>query len=296
MNSELKAWYRASRPPFFITTLVPLTLGLVLAARERGEWPLGLFLLILFGAFVVYLAANIGNDYFDHLLGADSGDAIGGSRVLQRGLLSPAALRNSLVFLYSLGFVSAVLLTLFSGQYGLWLLILFAGASSLFYVAPPIKYGYRGLGELFVFINMGPIMVCGTYWVLAEHWNWATLWYAMPIGLMVANILYFQNLPDMKTDEAAGKRTLAVRLGQKGSHMAFRFFWAVTYGFIIGLSLAGYLSFFALLSLLTLPLFIKADRHISETAEWVELDKHGHLVRKLYLSNGLIVILAAVMK
>ncbi len=296
MNTKLKAWYQASRPPFFITTLIPLTLGLVLAGRELGEWPLGLFMLILFGAFVVYLAVNIGNDYFDYLLGTDSGESIGGSRVLQSGLLSPAALRNSLIFLYSLGLISAVLITSFSGQYGLWFLIVFAGASSFFYVAPPIKYGYRGLGEIFVFINMGPIMVCGTYWALAGQWSSATLWYAAPIGLMVANILYFQNFPDMKTDEAVGKKTLPVRLGKKGSHIVFRLFWAVAYSFIIGLSLAGFISLFAFASLLTIPLFIKADRYISETEDWVELDKHGHLVRKLYLANGLVVILATAMK
>ncbi|MFH1092414.1 MAG: prenyltransferase, partial [Pseudomonadota bacterium] len=83
-KDHCKAWYQASRPPFYVATLIPLILGLVLAHKLTGEWRLGRFLLLNLGAFMVHLATNLANDLFDHALGADAGESIGGSRVIQQ--------------------------------------------------------------------------------------------------------------------------------------------------------------------------------------------------------------------
>jgi 1,4-dihydroxy-2-naphthoate octaprenyltransferase len=274
--------------------MVPLVLGWVLAVQDSGEWRVGRFLLVNLGAFMVHLATNLANDLFDHVLGADSGDAIGGSRVIQEGLISPHTLAAAIMALYSGAMAAAFIITSAAGRMDVWLLILFSGLSSFFYVAPPIKYGYRGLGEVSVFVNMGLIMVAGTYVIQAEAWRWAVLLYALPVSLMVANILFYQSLPDMPTDEAAGKYTLAVRLGKKGARTAFRIWWTATYLTLIMLYFTGLTGPLAWLSLLTVPIFLKTDRIIGAAQDWVELDKHGHLVRKLYLSNGSILIFSKI--
>ena len=291
-RERFRAWYQASRPPFYIATMVPLTLGFVLAGVDTGRWLWGRFLLVNLGAFMVHLATNLADDLFDHLLGADAGESIGGSRVIQQGLITIGQLARALVILYLGALAVAWVLFDVSGQTILWILVLFAGASSLFYVAPPVKYGYRGLGELSVFCNMGLIMVCGTYLVLAETWRWGLVWYALPVGLMVSNILYFQSLPDMKTDEAVGKYTLAVRLGRRGSALVFRLWWLATYVSLIGLFFSGLAGWPVWACLATLPFFFRADRLIQTTEDWLDLDQHGHLIRKLYLINGIILIVS----
>jgi 1,4-dihydroxy-2-naphthoate octaprenyltransferase len=288
---RIQAWYQASRPPFYIATVIPLLLGLVLAGNDTGNWLWGRFILINLGAFMVHLATNLADDLFDYILGADAGESIGGSRVIQQGKITPFQIGWALIILYAASFIIAAVLVRLSGQNILWLFVAVAGFSSLFYVAPPIKYGYRGLGELMVFLNMGIIMVGGAYLVLAETWRWAVVWYSLPVGLMVAGILYYQSLPDIETDRQVGKYTLAVRLGKKGSAIGFRLNWLAVYLSMIGLWIGGLAAWPVLGCVLTLPWFTRASRLIRTTEDWVELDRHGHLVRKLYLINGILLII-----
>jgi 1,4-dihydroxy-2-naphthoate octaprenyltransferase len=292
MNREkLIAWVQASRPPFFIATLIPLTAGAVLAGKQ-GAFRLAPFLLVLAGSFLVHLATNIANDYFDHLQGTDAGDAIGGSRVLQEGKISLQELLRAIVLLYFAAALIGSYLTWSLELLALLPLLFFAFFSSLFYVAPPVKYGYRGLGELFVGINMGPVMVLGANWVLLGRVDWAALPVAIPIGLMVALILYYQSLPDMDTDRAAGKRTLAVRLGRKGARSGLPVFWVIIYVSIVALIVTNYLSSLAWGTLLTVPLLLKLWRIVRAADNWVELDRYGKYVRIFYFMNGLVIIAA----
>ena len=290
MNKEtIKAWIQASRPPFFIATLIPIIIGWLMA-RIYG-WQVGRFLLVLVACFVVHFVTNIANDYFDYIQGTDSGESIGGSRVIQQDKITPAQLGWAIILLYFIGFIISLYIVFGLKLYGLAPLILFAFFSSLFYVAPPIRYGYHGLGELFVAINMGPIMVVGTYWVIAGQPSLGAFLVSIPVGLMVASILYYQTLPDMKTDEAAGKRTLAVRLGKKGAFLLLILWLTVIYLTIFALVVGGILTWLSLLSLLTVPIFFKLIHIVRGTEDWVLLDQHGKYVRILYFFNGLAIIL-----
>ncbi len=287
-KEELKAWIQASRPPFFVATLIPLVIGWILA--RDGGWRPGRFLVVILAALMVHLATNLANDYFEHKEGTDEGDAIGGSRVIQEGKLSPGAILRAIIILYFLAFVAAFYLMAALDLFVIFPLVLFAFLSSLFYVAPPVRYGYHGLGELFVGINMGPVMVVGTYWVMAGRPDGRAFWISVPVGLMVASILYYQSLPDMKTDREAGKRTLAVRLGKKGAYYGLFVFFALIYGTIIALVLSGLLSFVAVISLFGIPIFRKMMAVARKTDDWVLLDGYGKYVRSLYFINGLSII------
>lgn len=285
---RVKAWVQASRPPFFIATLIPLFMGLALA-RDSGLRP-GRFLLVVVACFMVHLATNLANDYFDHLEGTDSGDSIGGSRVIQEGKISPASLLRAIIGLYALACLIAFYLMITLNLLAVFPLVLFAFFSSLFYVAPPVRYGYHGLGEVFVGINMGPIMVVGTYWVIAGHPALVPLYVSIPVGLMVAFILYFQSLPDMSTDLAAGKRTLAVRLGKGGAMAGLVVFSVLIYASIATLVCAGLLSWAAALAALSIPLATKVILAARRVDDWVFLDGYGTYVRMFYFVNGIALI------
>jgi 1,4-dihydroxy-2-naphthoate polyprenyltransferase len=289
MGSEtLKAWIQASRPPFFIATLVPLLIGWI-SAKTYGMHPDRFFLVVL-GSFIVHLVTNLSNDYFDHVRGTDSGESIGGSRVIQEGKISPEILLKVIIVLYCIAFLIAFTIMFSFDLFVILPFVFFAAFSSFFYVAPPIRYGYCGLGELFVGINMGPIIVVGTYRVIADRFDWIPFYLSLPVGLMVASILYYQSLPDMKTDLAAGKYTLAVRLGKKSAFVGLIVFWVLIYIAIITLILTGVLSGYAMVCFLGIPVFIKMLRTVKNAEDWVLLDQYGRYVRILYGINGFAII------
>ncbi len=295
MNKAMvRAWLQASRLPFYVATFIPLFLGWILAIKTGSPARPGRFLLVFLGSLMVHLLTNLANDYFDHLVGTDAGEAIGGSRVIQEGKISPKTMWRVIITLYIFAFAIAFIIIFGFKLYLLAIPIFFAAFSSYFYVAPPIRYGYYGLGELFVGINMGPIMVVGTYWVIKGQPEWAPLFISIPIGLMVASILYYQSLPDMKTDEAAGKRTLAVKLGKTGAFWGLILFFVCIYLSIFLLIVCGFLSWYSLVFCVSIPIFVKLIRIVVKTDDWVLLDQYGKYVRIIYFINGVAIILGIV--
>lgn len=305
---RMRAWWRACRPPFFIVDLIPVAIGLALALNGVGNLPrvqpdsqLWLrLMLVLFGCFCIHTVANIANDLFDFILDVDGEDTIGGTRVIQDGLISPRAITVAMGLLAMGGFASAMALLSLSGQWWLIWLLVFALFSAIYYVAPPIRYGHRGYGELFVALNMGLVMVCGTHSVLASGFAVQSLAFGLPVGLMVAGILYFQSLPEIETDLAGHKFTLAVRIGKVRSEFLFRLWWPAVWVLLMNLYMCGLAGWPVFFSLLSVPLYKRACNHVRASLQtdtpqgWLGLDAHGHLVRKLYLLNGLALLAGAI--
>lgn len=235
--------------------------------------------------------ANFANDLFDHILGVDGGDNIGGSRVIQNGSISPRQLSVALMLLTPATLAVGGLLIAMTPaglRCALWAASLFAVASAIFYVAPPLRYGHRALGELFVCLNMGFIMVCASTSLLLQVFDPRSMALALPIGLMVAGVLYYQSLPEIETDFAAGKHTLANRLGKDKAALVFRLWWPAVWLLLLNLWAAGLAGWPVALALLGLPFYLRACRHIEAagSGDWLPLDAYGHLVRKCYLLSG----------
>ena len=178
----VKAWWQALRPPFFIVDLIPVGLGGALAARDLGYWPWGIFAVVMVGCFCLHTVANIANDLFDYLEGVDTDETIGGTKVIQNGWISPRQISLTIVGLLLATVLIGWWLIWHSGQGWLWGPVAFAVFSAVFYVAPPIRYGCRGYGELFVCLNMGFIMVMGSYAVMAGGFSVQSLALALPVG------------------------------------------------------------------------------------------------------------------
>ncbi|MDR0620703.1 MAG: UbiA family prenyltransferase, partial [Deltaproteobacteria bacterium] len=286
---NIKAWLKATRPSYYVATLVPLFLGYFAAVGYGETHRPGLFVLILIACFLVHLAANLANDLFEHAQGIDTTDSIGGSRVIQEGQISPGQLKKAIGICYLAAFVLAIFIC--RGNEALWVMVVFAAFSSFFYVCPPIKYGHRGLGEVFVFINMGLIMTVGTYMALTGLFELKLVSLALPVALGVAGILFFQSLPEIEDDAKVGKKTLAVKLGREKSTLAQSLWWPLIWVLMINLWFSGFVAWPALLCVFTLPLHLIVTRRIRLTTDWRKLDKYGLIVKLMYLLNGLFLIL-----
>jgi 1,4-dihydroxy-2-naphthoate octaprenyltransferase len=122
-----------------------------------------------------------------------------------------------------------------------------------FYTAGPFAFAYTGLGEIVVFIFMGPVMVLGSYFVLMQRVPAHVLWISAPVGLLVAAILHANNMRDLEGDLAKGKRTLANLLGRRASKVEYYFLVGGSYVLLVALVLFGVAPWYTLLALLTLP-------------------------------------------
>ncbi len=213
--SRWALFVNATRLPFLTATVVPVLLGTAVAWKD-GTFDFLLFLLTLIGAASFHIATNVINDYFDHTSGVDESNLTptpfsGGSRLIQRGLFTPSQTRNLALAFYVIGIVIGFILV---GMRGLE--ILFFGLAGftlgLLYTAPPVRLVHRGVGEIAVGIGFGPVIVIGAYWVQARAWSWEAFWVALPVGLLIAAVLYINGFPDRLWDAQSGKRTLVVRL------------------------------------------------------------------------------------
>lgn len=206
-------WWRASRPKGFPATTTPVLVGLGIAALD-GRFAPGWALLTLLGALLLQAGTNLLNDFFDHRNGVDSSASLSPSGVIQQGLLTPRAVLVGGLICFALAALLGVVLALHGGPI-IWLLGVIGVLIGLLYTAGPAPLAYVGLGEIAVFIAMGVGIVLGAYVVQTQQWSWRPLLAGAPIGLLVAAILHANNLRDIPTDLAQGKRTLAARFGRR---------------------------------------------------------------------------------
>jgi 1,4-dihydroxy-2-naphthoate octaprenyltransferase len=255
---------RATRLPFLSATFVPVALGVAVAALH-GEWHWWLAILTLVAAACVHLGLNVANDVFDTASGADQANVnptqfSGGSRVIYYGLLSMRQMVWLMVGFYAAGAGIGLFL---AATRGFWPLFGIGAAGlflSVFYTAPPLRLVHRGLGELCVALGFGPIMTIGAYYVQASSWSWEAIYASLPVGILIALVLYVNEVPDRPGDGAAGKRTLPVRLTKEAVIAAFVAAVGVAFGLILGGSLAGVIPRPTILALAALPLAVPVYR------------------------------------
>jgi 1,4-dihydroxy-2-naphthoate octaprenyltransferase len=253
-------WVHAARPRTLPAAVVPVLVGSA-QALQVGSFDWRAFTLAMIGALSIQVAANFANDASDAARGADTIHRVGPTRMVASGRIRARQMWIAAMLAIGVGGVCGIGLTLLAGP-----LVLVIGVASvaamLGYVGGPMPYGYRGLGEVFVFIFFGLVATAGSRYVhdrVVEPVVWLL---AVPVGLLCAGILVVNNLRDLDTDAATGKRTLAVILGPERTRVLFT-------GIVLGsLALIGLLaatsvfSPWTALALLGLPLAVRLVRTV----------------------------------
>ena len=290
--------FLATRVPFLTATFVPIMLGAVIA-RNDGFSAWWLMLLALIGGSAIHLGLNVANDVSDATSGADDANVnptmfSGGSRMIQYGMVSLKAMRMASAACYAVGIAIGLFLTVTRGIELLWIGV--AGVFlSIFYTAPPFKLVHRGLGEVAVALGFGPIMVLGTYFVIAQRMTFEAFYASLPVALLIMLVLYVNQVPDRPADEKAGKRTIVVRLGKGAIVKGYAASVIATYLLIVVGAVAGILPIWSLIALATIPLALQVykglDSHYESPYEL--MGSMGKNIM-LHLFTGLLLIVAYV--
>jgi 1,4-dihydroxy-2-naphthoate polyprenyltransferase len=256
------AWLVITRAPFLTAILMPILFGAAWVAHWGmvDPFPSGKFWLALLAGIFLHIAANTANDYFDWRSGTDRANNnyflpySGGSRSIELGLISERALFlvASISFALSAGFGLA--LAVLSGPGVLWFGL--AGAfSAYYYTAPPLRLAARkGLGELLVGLNFGPLAVAGAVYALTGQLAWQAFVAGAPIGLLTTAILWINQFPDAPSDRQTGKLNLVVVLGRRRARWGYLALLAVAFALVVYGAWTGFLPVGVLAALTVLPL------------------------------------------
>ncbi|MHA1214976.1 MAG: prenyltransferase [Candidatus Hodarchaeales archaeon] len=247
--NKVTIWIRAIRAPFFTASIIPLALGMAVAWYEFGTFDVFLGLLTLVAGIAIHAGTNLANDYFDR----ETDDINefytqfnGGSRMIQNNIIPPRHILFASIISYIIGVIAALSIVILTN--GILLVVFLVTAISLgfFYTALPVRFSYRGLGEIAVFVGFGPLGVLSAYYIQLGHLNSMTpLFASIPIAFLIAMVLFLNEFQDRDADLKAGKRTIVVALGKETSIKIF----------IAGIVMA-YVSQFTIVMLFKLPLIL----------------------------------------
>lgn len=221
MNNVARTWWIGARPRTLPAAIVPVLVGGALASRE-GTFNALAFLAALLASILIQIGTNLTNDVADFLKGTDK-DRKGPLRITQAGLATP----RQVMIMTAVTFGLAAVLGLYLIAVGGWP-ILAVGVLSILagigYTAGPFPLAYNGLGDLFAFIFFGMVATIGSYFIHTRVVTWAVVIAAIPVALLVTNIIVVNNLRDIPTDTAANKRTLAVIIGAGATRIQYAVF------------------------------------------------------------------------
>ena len=291
--SKLITLFHASRPQFLVASAAPVLVGSCLGYATVGSFNWPLFILAMLGIMAIHSGANMANDYFDHLSGNDWANKnptpfSGGSRYIQEGILSPKTILLTALVALTVGSALGVVIILLTRSVFILALGLVGLLGGFFYTAPPVKLGYRCVGEFVIALLFGLFPVYGSYYLQTQVIDTIPLLPALIVGILIFLVIFVNEFPDLQADAAVNKRTLVVRLGVPASIWIYR--TALAASFLIAAVMMIYplmrLMFFAgLLYLITLPIAVRAMKFANKE----DLAKPGQ-----YRASQITVLLHAV--
>ena len=265
-------WILGSRPWSFTMTTISVTVGATLGAID-GDFSWGLYAITLLATVFLHGATNFINDYYDVKNGVDTLEVSTAQyrpHPLVEGKLNPRHVKIVAFGLIGLAVVMGLYLAMTRG----WMILLIGivgVTAGVTYTAPPFKYKYSALGEVSVFLMWGPLMVEGAYYVQRQALSMEAFWISIPFGILVALVIFANNIRDIASDREKGVRTLAILLGQKNGLRFYLLLVTLSYLGILLMSLLGPLHFWSLIVFLSLPvaygLFRQMREHIPRDAD-----------------------------
>jgi 1,4-dihydroxy-2-naphthoate octaprenyltransferase len=220
---------------------------------------------LIAGVFI-HIGSNIANDYYDHKSGTDDTNVdfvrpfTGGSRMIQRGWMSPQEVFAEAIIFFMLGGGIGVYLAYTRGIEVLILGIIGVG-SGFFYTAPPFRFVSRGYGEVFIGLNFGVLMTLGAFFVQTQVLSWEAVFPSIPVAILITAVLYINEFPDHDADRDAGKRTIVVRLGRQRAAKGYVVLMTTVYLSILIPILFNLTDWYTILGLATTPVAILGSRY-----------------------------------
>jgi 1,4-dihydroxy-2-naphthoate octaprenyltransferase len=264
MKSKLLILFLASRPKFLVASTAPVLVGSALAFATAGTFSLHLFILALLAIMALHSGANVANDYFDHIsrndwVNQNPTPFSGGRRYIQQGILSPKATLLLSLLAFTIGAILGIIIFLLTHSIFILALGLIGLLGGFFYTAPPIRLGYRSVGEPIIALLFGLLPVYGSYYLQTETLCFIPLLPAVIVGILIFLVILINEFPDAAADAAVNKRTLVVRFGIPISIWIYRIMLSASYLVAVAAMLIYRPFVFAgLLYLLTLPIAIVA--------------------------------------
>jgi 1,4-dihydroxy-2-naphthoate polyprenyltransferase len=281
--ANAREWLAGTRPRTLPAAVVPVLIGSGVAAGY-GEFSLWRAALALVVALALQIGVNFANDYSDGVRGSDSAERrVGPMRLVGSGLASPGQVKLAAFGCFFVAGCAGLALAAVTS----WWLVL-AGALAVlaawFYTGGSRPYGYRGFGEVSVFVFFGVAAVAGTAYVQMGRLSWLGLAASIPAGLLSCALLMVNNLRDIRSDGESGKRTLAVRIGDARSRSVYLLFLLVPFALA---ALIAFVRPFSLLMLLALPLALAPVRAVRGGASGPALITTLGQTGRLQLAFGL---------
>lgn len=286
--SKVSAWMHAFRLRTLPLAMSSTILGSFVAAAERKfSWIV--FILTALTTVLLQILSNLANDYGDFKKGTDTPDRVGPLRMVTSGQIKPGEMRVALVIVVILTLITGIAL-IFSGTSGegnnIKLLFLILGIGAIFaaikYTVGKNPYGYKGFGDIFVFIFFGLVGVLGTFYLHAQYFRVDLILPAASIGFLSAGVLNLNNMRDYQTDKNNMKRTLVVIMG---SERAKFYHLCLIVGAIITVliyTLLNFTSVYQFLFLIPVPFFVQNVIIVFKNKKPVELNSE---LRKLAFST-----------
>ncbi len=273
LGSRIARFAAVTRLPFVTASVLPVMLGLAVAAWSGAAFSWLAAGLVVLATFLLHLGSNTANDWYDWRSGSDAmnhdyvAPFSGGSRSLPMGLISERGLALLIAGCFVAGFAAGGAVV---WLWAPWLLAVGVAGAALgfFYSAPPLRLvARRGLGELSIFLAFGPLLTLAGFAAAGAPLGWGAALVGMPAGLWTTGILWVNQVPDCAGDQASGKWNLVATLGRRRARPGLPVLLGLGHLATIGLVLAGLLPWAALASLLALPLVVKGSVVLWKHAE-----------------------------
>ena len=299
LASPAARYAAATRPGFLTAAAVPVLIGIATASLSGPvDWLRAIVTMI--GAVAAHAAINVLNDYYDDRAGCDqiNGDRVfpftGGSRVIQNGIFEPRQMATYGWILLGFAALTGILLTYVSGP-GLLVIGALGFGIGWAYSAPPLRLCSRGLGETGVAVGFGVLIPLGAAYVQLGRLDPVALLAGLPFAFLIAAVLYINQFPDYRADQATGKRNWVVRLGPRRARAGYPVLAGLSYASLLaGVSL-GPLPVYALLGFAALPFHVTGSRklwaHAKQPAALrpaIEATLNGTMLQGILIAVGIV--------
>ena len=290
MQESLSLWIKGARPRTLPAAIAPVVVGAAcvnVEANSTAVWSNAIFALIV--SLALQVAVNYANDYSDGVRGTDD-KRVGPLRLVGSGAKTASAVKRAAFLSFGVAAIFGLILALLTS---LWLLVVGALCilAGWFYTGGKKPYGYLGLGEVFVFVFFGLVATTGTTFVIIEKLTVTSFIASLVVGALACALLAVNNLRDIDGDTLAGKRTLAVRLGDKKARSFFISLFVLALLAILVLALSYPLALFGLVGLASAFTSIKRVRSGAVGGELISvlsMTGRTQILTAITLSIGLI--------